>query len=165
MSESTFATSRQAYEYCMAHGLITQREALVLDALVNCGPMNQTMTYRQIVRATGDSDMVDRSVGPRFAVLERKGLIREVGKRKCPYTDRLTVFYEATANKPVVEQAEQTVVSGHPHRLSSERLAKIATGIKDQEANPDQQLFAYKSVIGVVRSLLDHIDAPNPTTS
>lgn len=102
----SFQTSREAYEHCVESGLISKRVAEVLEVLVEDGPMNQTMAHQAIVRRTGIMGLEKYSISPRFATLERMGLIRVVGKQPCPVTRRPTVYYEATNLPPKCTEAQ-----------------------------------------------------------
>lgn len=105
-NESKFSTSAEAYAYCLENGIISQSVAEVLKAICDGGSMNQTMCHQAIIRSTGKVGLEKYSVSPRFAVLERMGLIREVGKYPCPVTNRTTVFYDATMTKPVMSEGD-----------------------------------------------------------
>lgn len=106
MSSETFASSRDAFNWCLEKGIISQRVADVLKVLVEGGAMNQTVAHTAVVRATGNVALQKYSVSPRFAVLERMGLIREIGRNPCPVTGRMTMFYEATCARPRMTEAE-----------------------------------------------------------
>lgn len=102
----SFETSREAYEWCVANGIVSQRVAEVLKVLSEGGPMNQTMAHQAVVRATGNVALAKYSVSPRFAVLERMGLIRNIGRNLCPVTQRSTIFYDVTCKAPTCTEAE-----------------------------------------------------------
>jgi hypothetical protein len=107
--KATQETSREAYQYLIDNDLISPRVAEVLKALVDAsGPMNQTMTHQAIIRVTGKVGLEKYSVSPRFAVLERMGLIQEAGRGACPVTGRTTVFYEPTYARPLKTETEAT---------------------------------------------------------
>ena len=91
----TAETSREAYEFCLTHGLVGDLEAKVYGVLVQHGPMNQVMAWNFLNQL--DPSLLRHSVTPRFASLKRKGLIREIEKRPCPFTGRATVFFEAVS--------------------------------------------------------------------
>lgn len=93
-------TSNEAYAYCIDKGLISQREAEVLKAITEKGRMNQSMAHAEVALSTNNPHLQRHSIGPRFAMLERMGLIRQDGKDECPFTGRQTLFYVATGNKP-----------------------------------------------------------------
>lgn len=106
MSETnTFPSSREAYEYVVAKGFVSKRVAEVLHAML-AGPMNQTMAHQAIVRETGNVALEKYSVSPRFAVLERMGLIRDIGRQRCPITGRSTTFFELTNLEPACTEKE-----------------------------------------------------------
>lgn len=121
MSEATFETSKEAYDYCMEQGLLSQRVAEVMKALVDAsGPMNQTMVHQAIVRESGKVGLEKYSISPRFVVLERMGLIREAGKGACPVTKRTTIFYEPSLLKPVMSEPEAMKAAPDRKRTISE---------------------------------------------
>ncbi len=135
MSTETFQTSKEAYDYCVANGLISKRVQEVLQVL-NYGSapaMNQTMVHQAIVRMTGNVALEKYSVSPRFAVLERMGLIREAGRQPCPVTRRTTMFYEATTNRPRCTEAEAMKAPNRRETIAAlkKELAEVR-GERDQ---------------------------------
>lgn len=127
MSETAFQTSKEAYEYCKENGLLSERADAVLKALIDsAGPMNQTMVHNAIIRETGVVGMQKYSISPRFAVLERMGLIREVGEGPCPVSKRRTVFYEPTLNKPVMTEAQAENSAPDKKRTISDLTKRVA---------------------------------------
>lgn len=118
MSSETFATSREAYQYCIDQGLVSKRVAEVVEALVEGGPMNQTMAHQAIVKKTGIVGLEKYSVSPRFAVLLRMGLVRELGRQTCPVSRRGTMFYEATNSRPVCTEAEAMDVAPRKNSMA-----------------------------------------------
>jgi len=106
MNSEPFATSREAYTWCVEQGLISKRVEEVLQVLVDDGPMNQTMAHQAIIRKTGIVGLEKYSISPRFATLERMGLIRSIDSQACPITHRTTKFYEATNRRPICTEAE-----------------------------------------------------------
>ena len=125
-TESTgFATAKEAYDWCIANKVVSQRVAEVLHALTLNSPMNQTMTHQAIIRSTGKVGLEKYSVSPRFAVLERMGLIREHGRLPCPVTKRTTVFYEATWQRPKMTEGE-ALKSGDKKELNTQLRRQVA---------------------------------------
>lgn len=120
MSSESFSSSVEAYRHCVDSGLISRRVAEVLETLVDGGPMNQTMVHQAIVKRTGIVGLEKYSVSPRFAVLERMGLIREIGRQPCPVSRRATVFYEATHSRPLCTEAE--AMDAGPRKNSLKQL-------------------------------------------
>lgn len=118
MSTESFASSREAYQHCVETGLISKRVAEVLETLVENGPMNQTMAHQAIVKKTGIVGLEKYSVSPRFAVLERMGLIRQIGRQQCPVSRRATVFFEATNARPVCTESEAMSVAPRKNSLA-----------------------------------------------
>lgn len=119
----SFQTSREAYEWCLENNVISQRVADVLKALVEAdGPMNQTMTHTVVVRITGNLGLSKYSVSPRFAVLERMGLIREVGPNPCPVSGRSTMYYEATCAQPTCSEAHAMKVADRKETMNALKL-------------------------------------------
>lgn len=107
MSEVSFQTSRAAYLWCVENKLVSKRIAEVLDVMTEEGaPMNQTMVHQAIIRKTKNVALEKYSVSPRFAVLERMGLIRESGRQICPVSRRSTVFFEVVCAAPMMTEAE-----------------------------------------------------------
>lgn len=142
MSPNAFSTSKQAYEFCKTSGLLSERVALVLRALIDApGPMNQTMTHQAVIRVTGKM-MEKYSISPRFAVLERMGLIREAGRGDCPVSGRQTVFYEPTSCRPLCTEAEAMNV---PRRADSISKMKLRIAELETENNQLKELMEIRS--------------------
>jgi len=119
-NESTFSTSKEAYDWCIENGVISKRVADVLKVMADdMMPMNQTMAYNAVVKDTGNVALEKYSVSPRFAVLERMGLIEEAEKSACPVTGRTTVFYRLTLRKPVMSEGEAVKNAGKRALVSS----------------------------------------------
>lgn len=132
MSEAnTFPSSREAYEFCVANNLISKRVAEVLKVLAG-GPMNQTMAHQAIVRETGRVALEKYSVSPRFAVLERMGLIRDIGRQRCPVTGRSTTFFEATNTPPTCTEKQASDMAARRATMATLK-AELAEVRKENE--------------------------------
>lgn len=152
MSSESFASSIKAYRHAVDSGLVSRRVAEVLETLVDAGvPMNQTMVHQAIVKRTGIVGLEKYSVSPRFAVLERMGLIREIGRQPCPVTKRATVFYEATRSKPVCTEAE--AMDAGPRKNSLKQLKAENAELREENEklrellNVRQAAVAHREVI------------------
>ena len=132
MSSESFSSSREAYRHCVESGLISKRVAQVLAVIVDQGPMNQTMAHQAIVKETGIVGLEKYSVSPRFAVLLRMGLIREIGRQRCPVSRRATVYYEATHSRPLCTEAEAMDVA--PRKNSLAQLKAENAELKKENA-------------------------------
>jgi len=91
----TRQTSINAYNKIKAEGLLGKLQAQVYDNLYHSGPLT-IAECSQYHLPSIDS----RSVSPRFAELEKKGVITTVGKRKCSVTGREVLLWDVTANLP-----------------------------------------------------------------
>jgi hypothetical protein len=110
---TTFQTSKEAYEWCLANNVVSHRMLEVFSVICGKGPINAGMVYRELQEI--NPSLTEHSITPRFAVLLRMGLIHIVDKRACPYTKRNTVFYEATNQLPTCTMAEAiAMVKGKP---------------------------------------------------
>jgi len=130
MNSEKFQTSREAYTYCVENGLISRRVEEVLEVVLESGPMNQTMAHQAIVRKTGIVGLEKYSISPRFATLERMGLIRSIGQQACPVTRRSTIFYEATNSRPICTEAEAN--NAAPRRALLKTLTEENVQLKEQ---------------------------------
>jgi DNA-binding MarR family transcriptional regulator len=149
MNPETFATSREALAWCIEHGVISTRVADVLRALVEAdGPMNQTMTHSAVVRITGNLALSKYSVSPRFAVLERMGLIRETGSAPCPISGRSTVFYEATSSRPTCTEGEAMASAD---RKETMRALKLELAEVTKERDQLRELLQLRSASHAAR--------------
>lgn len=122
---ATQETSRESYHDYVASGMVSQRVTEVLLEITEGGPMNQTMAFQAVIRRTGKQGVVKDAIGPRFATLERMGLIRQVGTYPCPVTKRSTVFYEATKGKATCTEKEANNRAGK-RALASKMMAENA---------------------------------------
>ena len=138
MISDTFTTSREAYAWCVEQGLISKRVEEVLQVLLDDGPMNQTMAHQAIVRKTGIVGLEKYSISPRFATLERMGLIRSIGQQACPVTKRSTNFYEATNRRPICTEAEAN--NSAPRRALIKSLEAENKELKEQLAKATELL-------------------------
>lgn len=118
MNPESFSSSRESYRHCVESGLISKRVEQVLAVIVEQGPMNQTMAHQAIVKETGIVGLEKYSVSPRFAVLERMGLIRQIGRMRCPVSRRATVFFEATNSLPLCTEAEAMDVAPRKNSMA-----------------------------------------------
>jgi hypothetical protein len=111
MSNDSFNTARDAYNWCLDNGVLSKRLQEVMAVMANGGTFNQTTAHLEVVKQTGNVGLQKYSVSPRFAVLERMGLIKETGTGPCPVSGRETVFYEATLCRPKMTEAEAMKVA------------------------------------------------------
>lgn len=150
MSEEPFSTSAEAFKWCVENGVVSQRVAEVLKVLCDgMHAMNQTMAHQAIIQETGKVGMEKYSVSPRFVVLERMGLIRQVGKLPCPVTGRTTLFYEPTNTRPKCSEAE--ALKPQKTRESDEALRKEIAELKEDNAKL-RELLAIRSARSKERS-------------
>ena len=91
-------TSKEAYFYLVESGKLAKANRTVYGHLFHNGPTTQKKTER----ALGDTTYTMR---PRFAQLERMGLIKIVGKEKCEETKRSNILWDVT---PRVEPLKDT---------------------------------------------------------
>jgi hypothetical protein len=77
-------------------------------------------------------------VSPRFAVLERMGLIEQVGKHPCPVTGRSTVFFRSTNEKPRCSEGE--ALKPKKSRVNEAALLKQIEDLKKENAQLMQLL-------------------------
>jgi hypothetical protein len=90
-------TSIDVFHQIKAEGLLSKRKLEAYEIIVFHGPITQMETARR-ANARG---ALDHSITPRFAELEREGVIKEIGKRKCSISGRETHIWETTGKKPL----------------------------------------------------------------
>lgn len=85
-------TSREAWEWINASGLLGKRQLAVYNWLYRNGPA----TAREVEVGLGDGD------GPhkRLPELRRRAVVQELGKRACKETGRNAILWDVTASKP-----------------------------------------------------------------
>lgn len=86
-------TSIEVYKQIEAEGLLSKRRFEIYRCVFNNGPLTQM----EAARFTG---LLDHSVTPRFAELERQGVITTVGERKCSITGRRVLIWDVTDRLP-----------------------------------------------------------------
>jgi DNA-binding MarR family transcriptional regulator len=88
------STSINVYKQIEAEGLLSKRRFEVYRAIYNKGPMTQNETLHYL-------NAPQSSITPRFAELERMGVIKAIGERSCSITGRVVLVWQTTNNLPV----------------------------------------------------------------
>jgi len=109
-------TSAEAYAAIRESGYLGQTLWAVYDCLYRFGGrygdgqgLSQTECYHTAIdKGLVEADKKD-SLGPRFAPLERMGIIQRVAKRQCHYTERTVWCYDATSFVPTSEQVAEAL--------------------------------------------------------
>jgi hypothetical protein len=91
-------TSIAAYNAIKANGLLRGLQWKVYNTLSGYDAMTASEAAQWIPGHRINS------INPRFAELQRKGVIRAVGERRCSVTGRQTVAWEITDQLPTVEE-------------------------------------------------------------
>jgi hypothetical protein len=89
-------TSINAYNTIKGNGLLGKLQFEVYDVIVHYGPITQGETW-----SVHFQDRQRHDIGPRFAELEKKGVIARIGERACGYTGVDSYIYVATENLPI----------------------------------------------------------------
>lgn len=90
----TRKTSIDAFVQIQREGLLSKRRFEVYFVLYHYGPLTQNETSKLVMDAS------QRSITPRFAELERSGVIEVVGKKLCNITGRRVTLWDVTASIP-----------------------------------------------------------------
>lgn len=112
MSFMTQECQRESWEYYFQTGKYARRIKEIIQVMWHSQPMNQTQTINAVRQLTGNSQLTDHAITPRFAPMLRAGIIKEVYKRPCPITNRTTTFYSLTYEKPIMSIKEASVALG-----------------------------------------------------
>ena len=89
------STSLAAYNTLKTNGFLTGIQSKVYDALFNHGPLTQGEVWNEHL-----NDYQRHSIAPRFAELEKMGVIRTVGERKCALTGVMALEWDVTDHVP-----------------------------------------------------------------
>ena len=88
-------TSREAFLIILKNGLRRGLRLKVITVLANC---DEAMTAHEVAKDV-NGHQID-SIRPRFAELERMGVIEPAGERKCSVTDFNCIVWRMTGNLP-----------------------------------------------------------------
>lgn len=86
-------TSIDVYHQIRDEGLLSKRRLQVYETIYLHGPITQMETAKI-------ADILDHSVTPRFAELEKMGVIATVGERDCTRTGRKVLMWDVTGRLP-----------------------------------------------------------------
>ena len=89
----------EAYRRLEASGGLSPLRLLVARDIAEHGPTTQTETTARL--SAGKAQRFNNTYQPRFAELERFGVIAAVGEKACALTGRMEVAWELTGNLPV----------------------------------------------------------------
>jgi len=92
----TRSTSIEAYKHIKESGLLKKFKWDVYDTLYHHGPLTQNELVSRYFPTTPMS-----SLTPRFAELNKLGVIRAVGKHTCSTSGRTALAWDVTSNFPV----------------------------------------------------------------
>lgn len=113
-------TSAEAYRQITASGLLQDLQLATYKACYDHGPM----TDHEIALKIGKPR---DTASPRVRELIARGVLREVGERKCQVTDRTCRIVDVTANLPSAVEARDT--KSRPVRVPRTVLLEILRGI------------------------------------
>jgi hypothetical protein len=132
-------TSLSAYRQIKENGLLSEMRFKVYDAIVKYGPATAGEICHWHLR-----NMQQHSITPRFAELQRLGVIKIAGKRECGVTGATAIVWESsglTPNKIERKPTKTEIIamqSKHIVALQAEveRLSNLAEKNKWVSTNP-----------------------------
>ena len=92
-------TSTEAYEHLVTNGTLAEKNRVVYDHLFHSGPTTQKKTERAFNDRT-------YTLRPRFAQLEKMGLVKTVGDEVCEETGRRNLLWDVTKVIEPIEDKE-----------------------------------------------------------
>jgi len=101
----TRRTSIDVYHQIEAEGLLSKRRWEVYKHLFRHGPLTQ----REVTDQISHKFAAERSYTPRFAELEKMGVITSVGERACSITGRQVLIWDVTDCLPTKYEAPKTM--------------------------------------------------------
>lgn len=130
---TTRETSRIAYQQLVDSGQLKGRQAQALNATIKHGPA----TSAEII----DKDDLGENVNlwrARFTELQARGLIREVGQRKCKITGHLALVWEATGrSKPLdVKKGHKAASVKELRAIAVEAIDLLVEHHEDEPTRP-----------------------------
>lgn len=121
-------TSIETYHRIKDEGLLSALRWTVYDCLFRKGPLTQM----ECCRAIDDPNVQDRSLMPRFAELERMGVIKSLGSRTCTVTDNNVLEWDVTKNIPIktkknkIEEARRSALRlGEKYRAALAKYKRL----------------------------------------
>lgn len=124
-------TSKEAYEQIKSNGTLGKTLDMVLECVALAGPINQTEACEWINKRQ-KTNKQKYSYSPRFAVLERMGLIEQHSVEPCPVSGRPTVKWASTClTVPIMKSTEATKLTAKSKNLDT--IESLAKKIKDLE--------------------------------
>lgn len=118
-------TSIAVYQQIEAQGLLSKRRFEVYSYLFNNGPATQMETTKVLCK---DGLITQHSYTPRFAELEKMGVIKIVGERTCTVTGRNVLSWDVTDSLPTEYERKPS-------------LKKVLGFIKDKNLEEDLKTF------------------------
>ena len=103
---TTRETSRESYRQLVDSGQLVGKQALALDMTIRHGPGTSAEI---IAHLPGDNVNLWRA---RFTELNARGLIREIGVRKCKVSGRSALVWEATGRTKPLDPDKGHITSG-----------------------------------------------------
>lgn len=88
-------TSLDAYNALKSNGFLTGLQGKVYDVLFHNGPLTQGEVWNEFL-----VDYQRHSIAPRFAELEKIGVIQTVGERPCRLTGVTALIWDVTNHVP-----------------------------------------------------------------
>jgi hypothetical protein len=100
-------TSIEVYHQIESEGLLSKLRFLVYDIIFKKGPLT-------IAEASSFASKIDsRSISPRFAELQKRGVITTIGRKFCSVTGREVILWDVTNNLPIKLEKPTKILCQH----------------------------------------------------
>ena len=123
-------TSTLAYQEMKESGVLGKRRWQVYRELFLNGPLCCRCLFETM--RTAGRPMLKDTLNPRFAELERMGVIRLIGQHVCPYTGRLTDEWDVTAYTATKPYRKPKIATGAEEER--EACARLVETFCDRKA-------------------------------
>lgn len=107
----TKRTSVETYRKVTESGLLSRLRTLVYKVIYEHGPITQGECWKLFFEGRGV--LAQNSVTPRFAELEARGVIANVGSRPCKTTGHESFVYVTTDDLPVEPKKSKKIKCPH----------------------------------------------------
>lgn len=103
-------TSIDAYEQIKSEGLLSKLQLQIYDTLYRNGPLTAQETWHML---RDEQAMVGEAringITPRFSELAARGVVKEVGTRKCRISGRVCIVWDVTSSLPTEPVSEKVI--------------------------------------------------------
>lgn len=136
-------TSIDAYNQIKANGLLTHRSWQVYSMLYHQGPLTQNECWKKICRDYPEESISKQSINPRFAELQRKGVVAHVvkGKRVCSISGIVCMTWDATDGLP--QQGDKEPSLKEKYAAALRYIMDLETRLKVLAPDSTQTTFVF----------------------